>query len=67
MGNASQKIIGNYVMNSRLLILLFDCTERQKPVEGIWLMLFYSEGLWRWNIALRIAKNPHFSISWYTK
>jgi hypothetical protein len=46
MGNASQKIIGNYVMNSRLLILLLDRTERQNPVEGMWLMLFYSEGLW---------------------
>jgi len=62
MGNASHKIIGNYVMNSRHVILLLDNTERLKTVERIWLMLFYSNCLWWCNIALRIAKNPQFSM-----
>jgi len=54
-------------MNSRLVILLLDSTERQKPVERIWLMLVYSKSLWEWNIALRIAKTPHFPMTWYSR
>jgi len=41
MGNVSHKIIGIYVMNSRLVILLLDST-----VEGICFTLFYCKSLW---------------------